>query len=255
MKTTKILWIDLQPSLYCLFKRTTQSLGQHFKVNRWSFEHDLDESCDVDIVHNLLRQTIDNSPTPVHLIGHGISGTIAYLYAQKYPNNVSSVSVLSVDTHSMNQWTSHYQRMRCQLLCSRFHILNHLSSLLVERNSEDIGNIVTKLLARCLDNDFVYGSIIKSQRIENINTANAPILVINGEKDFIVDEQSHDRWKQYLKAGDCYHKISNGRHFFPFTEWSQTSSIIETFIKMVPEHSQSFIPNHYKNLSINKTNS
>ena len=103
MKTGKILWIDLQPSLYCLFKRTAQTLDQHFEVKRWSFEHDLDESCDVDIVHSLLRQTIDNSSSPVHLIGHGISGTIAYLYAQKYPKDISSVSMLSVDTNSTNQ--------------------------------------------------------------------------------------------------------------------------------------------------------
>ena len=255
MKTSKLLWIDLQPSLYCLFKRTAQSLGQHFEVKRWSFEHDLDESCDVDIVHGLLRKTIDNSSGPVHLVCHGISGTIAYLYAQKYPKNISSASVLSVDTHSANQWTSHYQSMRSQLPCSRFHILSHLSSLLVNKNSEQVENILTRLLARCLDNDFVYGSIVKSQTIENLNKANVPILVINGEQDFVIDEQSCDRWKHYLKPGDCYQKITNGRHFFPFTEWSQTSSMIESFIKMVPDQSNDLMPNHYRNLSISKTNS
>ena len=255
MKTGKILWIDLQPSLYCLFKRTAQTLDQHFEVKRWSFEHDLDESCDVDIVHSLLRQTIEDSSTQVHLIGHGISGTIAYLYAQKYPERILSVSVLSVDTHSTNQWTSHYQSMRSQLPCSRYHILSHLSSLLVDSSSEQIGNIVMRLLARCLDNDFVYGSIIKSQKIENINKANVPILVINGEKDFVVDKQSHDRWKNILKPGDCYQQISDGRHFFPFTEWRKTSKMIESFIKMVPDKSQKPVPNYYKNLSISKTNS
>ena len=255
MSTSQLLWIDLQPSLYCLFKRTAQTLGQHFKVKRWSFEHDLDESCDVEVVHSLLRQTIENCSTQVHLVGHGISGTIAYLYAQKYPKNISSVSVLSVDTHSTNQWTSHYQCMRGQLPCSRLHILSHLSSLLVNSNSEQIKKIVTKLWARCLDCDFVYGSIIKSQIIENLNKANVPILVINGKKDFVVDKQSYGRWKQYLKPGDCYQEIDNGRHFFTFTEWSQTSNMIESFIRMVPENSQSVVPEHYKNLSISKANS
>ena len=255
MKTNKILWIDLQPSLYCLFKRTAQNLDHHFEVKRWSFEHDLDESCDVDIVHSLLRQTIESSSTQVHLVGHGISGTIAHLYAQKNPERISSVSMLSVDTHSTNQWTNHYHSMRSQLPCSRFHILSHLSSLLVDRSSEQIRNIVTRLLARCLDNDFVYGSIIKSQKIENINKANVPILVINGEKDFVVDKQSHDRWKNILKPGDCYQQISDGRHFFPFTEWRKTSKMIESFIKMVPDKSQKPVPNYYKNLSISKTNS
>ena len=255
MNTSQILWIDLQPSLYCLFKRTAETLGLHFKVKRWSFEHDLDESCDVEVVHSLLRQTIENCSSPVHLVGHGISGTIAYLYAQKYPKNISSVSVLSVDTQSTNQWTSHYQSMRSQLPCSRFHILSHLSSLLVNKDSEQVENIVTKLLARCLDNDFVYGSIIKSQLMENINKANVPILVINGEKDFVVDKQSYNRWKHYLKAGDCYQNMANGRHFFPFTQWSQTSNMIESFIRMVPDKSHNIIPDNYKNLSITKTDS
>ena len=255
MKTSQILWIDLQPSLYCLFKRTVQTLSQQIKVKRWSFEHDLDESCDVKVVHSLLRQTIENSSTPVHLIGHGISGTIAYLYAQKNPRNILSVSVLSVDTHSTNQWTSHYQSMRSQLPCSRFHILSHLGRLLVDRQTEQVGHIMTRLLAKCLDNDFVYGSILKSQTIRNLNKTEVPILVINGEKDFVVDEQSYGRWKHYLKPGDCYQIIKNGRHFFPFTEWRQTSNMIESFIKMVPDNGREVIPDFCKNLSISKTNS
>ena len=255
MNTSEILWIDLQPSLYCLFKRTAQTLGQNFKVKRWAFEHDLDESCDAEVVHSLLKQTIENYSTPVHLVGHGISGTIAYLYAQKYPENISSVSVLSVDTHSTNQWTSHYQSIRSQLPCSRYHILSHLSRLLVDRQTEQVGQIMTRLLAKCLDNDFVYGSIFKSEKITNLNKAEVPILVINGEKDFVADEQSHDRWRQYLKPGDCYQKVANGRHFFPFTEWSQTAKMIESFVKMVPDQHQNHIPENYKNLSISKTKS
>ena len=255
MNTSQILWVDLQPSIYCLFKRTAQTLGKHFKVKRWSFEHDLDESCDVEVVHSLLKQTIENSSTPVHLIGHGISGTIAYLYAHRYPINISSVSVLSVDTYSTNQWTSHYQSMRSKLPCSRFHILSHLSRLLVDSQTEQMGQIVARLLAKCLDNDFVYGSIVKSQAIVNLNKAEVPILVINGEKDFVIDEQSHNRWRQYLKPGDCYQKIANGRHFFPFTEWSKTAKMIESFVRMVPDRNHDHIPGNYVNLSISKTNS
>ena len=112
-----------------------------------------------------------------------------------------------------------------------------------------------KLLAKCLDNDFVNGSIVKSQAITNIKKAEVPVLVINGEKDFVVDEQSHDRWKNYLKPGDCYQKVADGRHFFPFTQWSQTAKMIESFVRMVPEQHQNQVPNSCKNLSISKTNS
>ena len=255
MKDSTILWIDLQPSLYCLFKRTAESLSEHFEVKRWAFEHDLDESCDVDIVHNLLMQTITNSSSPVHLVGHGVSGTIACLYAYKYPKYISSVSLLSVDIKSTNHWTNHYQSMRSQLRCSRFHILSHIGRLLVDNESEHIQNIIARLLAKCLDNDFVNGSIIKSQAINNLSKINAPILVINGEKDFVIDEQSHERWKHHLKPGDCYQKIINGRHFFPFEKWDETAAMIKSFIKMVPDEKHNLIPDCYKNLSISKNNS
>ena len=245
---SKLFWIDLQPSLYCLFKRTAQNLGQHFEVKRWSFEHDLDESCDVDVVHSLLRQTIENCSSPVHLVGHGISGTVAYLYAQKYPKNISSVSLLSVDVLSTNQWTSHYQSMRSQLQCSRFHILSHLSRLLIDTQADHVANVVTKLLINCLDNDFVSGSIIQNPKIENLGRINVPTLVINGEDDFVVDKNCCQRWQPQLKPGDCYKKIKNGRHFFPFREWSETSKIIESFITMVPEEKENLVTHFYKNL-------
>ena len=255
MKRSKLLWIDLQPSLHCLFKRTILSLGQRFEVKRWSFEHDLDESCDVDVVHSLLRQTIDKSADPVHLVGHGLSGTIAFLYAQKFPKRISSVSLLSVDILSSNQWTSHYQSMRSQLPCSRINILSHLSRLLINVHTDHAQIIIRGLLEKCLDNDFVQGSIIQKPKIDNLSRINMPTLVINGEDDFVVDRSSYQRWCQHLKPGDCYQKMKNGRHFFPFSEWRETSEMIESFITMVPEAKQDLVPNSCENLSISNPNS
>ena len=255
MQDKKILWIDLQPSLYCLFKRSAQNLSQHFEVKRWSFEHDLDESCDVNVVHSLLRQTIENSSVPIHLVGHGLSGTIAYLYVQKYPKNIASASLLSVDVQSTNQWTSHYQCMRSQLSCSRFQILSHLSRLLINTQADHVQNIMTRILAKCLDNDFVNGSIIQNPKIDNLVKVTTPILVMNGESDFVVDCYSYQRWQQHLKPGDCYQKIKDGRHFFPFEKWRETTKMIESFITMVPEHQQNLVPDSYKDLSISNPNS
>ena len=62
---------------------------------------------------------------------------------------------------------------------------------------------MARLLAKCLDNDLVYGSIVNSQPIANLNKAEVPILVINGEKDFVVDEQSDIIWSDCIKTGDC----------------------------------------------------
>ena len=255
MSTREILWVDLQPSLYCLFKRTAQALGQRFMVKRWAFEHDLDESCNIEEIHKYLKQTIGNASSPVHLIGHGISGTITYQYAQKYPKNISSITLLSVDTNSTNQWTNYYQIMRSKLLCSRQYILSHLSSLLIDNQTEQVQNTMTKVLAKCLDNDFVHGSIIKSQSVENLSKIKIPALIINSSNDFVVNEQSHERWMHYLKPGDCYQNIAKGRHFFPFTEWIQTADMIAAFIEMIPHDKQNLISEYYKKMSTSETNS
>ena len=255
MHKNKILWIDIQPSLYCLFKRTAQALSQQYGVKRWSFEHDPDESCDIEIIHGLLKQTVENSPEGVNLVGHGLSGTIAYLYAKKYPKNVCSVSLLSVDVKSCNQWTSHYQTMRNQLPCSRYHILGHLSKLLVETHAEHVQVIISRLLAKCLDNDFVNGSIIKNAEMENLNKINVPILVVNGGQDFVIDHLSQKRWQQNFKPGDCYQTIDSGRHFFPFSHWQQTAKMIESFIDMVPNEDSFLREDTYQNLNVIKHNS
>ena len=75
---------------------------------------------------------------------------------------------------------------------------------------------------------------------------------LSENKDFVIDEQSHERWKHHLKPGDCYQKIINGRHFFPFEKWDETATMIKSFIKMVPDEKHNLIPDCYKNLSISK---
>ena len=115
--------------------------------------------------------------------------------------------------------------------------------------------IISKLLAKCLDNDFVNGSIIQNSRIDDLEKINIPTLVINGSKDFVVDSHSRKRWEQHLKPGDCYREMKNGRHFFPFSEWSDTARMIETFIDMVPGKNSFLAASTYENLTISKPNS
>ena len=235
MSQAKILWVDLQPTLYCLNTRVAQLLSKTFIVQRWSFQHDLDESCSVDTVHHLLNQTLEVCPEPIHLIGHGISGTAICLFAEKYPHLVKSVTLLSVDTLSVNHWSSHYLKMRSQLPCARESILTHLSSLLFPRSSSRVSAVFPCLLAKCLDTEFIQGSIVSQEPIEDVKAPAAPLLVLNGEYDFVVDTSSHDRWSRTLKAGDRYQSIRQGRHFFHFNQPENTAEYISTFIEMIPD--------------------
>ena len=234
MPHDKVLWIDLQPTLHCLNKRVSQLLSRSFAVQRWSFQHDLDESCSIETVHELLKQTLMASSEPMHLIGHGISGTIACLFAEKYPELVKSLTLLSVDTVSANHWSSHYLDMRSQLPASRKAILSHLSSLLFSNQNSRAFEALPCLLAKCLDTEFIQGSIVNHQRIDNLLAPNVPTFVLNGDSDFVVDVNSHDRWSETLKSGDRYVSMKQGRHFFHFDHSQQVAQLITAFIQMVP---------------------
>ena len=234
MAESKILWIDLQPTLHCLNKRVTQLLSVSFVVKRWSFQHDPDESCTVDTVLDLLRTSLEETTDPVHLVGHGISGTVACLFAEKYPTLVKSLTMLSVDTHSANHWSSHYLVMRNQFSYSRKFILNRLSSLLFPHSSVRAKDAYPCLLAKCLDTEFIQGSVVNCPNIKDLNAPSIPTLVINGESDFVVGNNSRGRWSETLKSGDRYLCMEKGCHFFQFNQAQQVARAIISFIQMVP---------------------
>ena len=235
MPQDKVLWIDLQPTLHCLNKRVAQLLSRSFAVQRWSFQHDLDESCSVATVHDLLQETLLGSAEPMHLVGHGISGTIACLFAEKYPYLVKSLTLLSVDTLSSNHWSSHYLDMRSQLPSSRQAILSHLSSLLFSNNNSRAIEVFPCLLAKCLDTEFIQGSIVNQHYISNLNVPKeVPTFVLNGECDFVIDANSRDRWSKTLKSGDRFVCMKKGRHFFQFDQSQHVAQLITAFLQMVP---------------------
>ena len=234
MAESTILWIDLQPTLHCLNKRVAQLLSRSFLVQRWSFQHDLDESCTVDTVHKLLKTSLEEVSEPVHLIGHGISGTVACLFAEKYPRLVKSITMLSVDTLSANHWSSHYLKMRSQQSCSRTAILTYLSSLLFPRSNQRANEIFPYLLAKCLDTEFLQGSIFNQAKIDNLRAPDMPTLVLNGDSDILLDSNCHERWFKTLKSGDRYLRMQKGRHFFQFNQAQQVAHSISSFIQMVP---------------------
>ena len=235
MAQSTIIWIDLQPTLHCLNKRVAQLLSRSFLVRRWSFQHDLDESCTVDTVHELLKSSLGEVSEPVHLVGHGISGTVACLFAEKYPWLVKSLTMLSVDTLSTNHWSSHYLEMRSQQSCSRTAILTHLSSLLFPRSNQRANEAFPCLLAKSLDTEFMQGSIVNQIKINNLKAPDMPTFVLNGGSDFVIDSNCRERWLKTLKSGDRYLCMKKGRHFFQFDQAQQVAKSISSFIQMVPK--------------------
>ena len=247
-----LFWVDLQPSLYCLNSRLAQQLSHSFTVRRWSFCHDPDEACSIDTLHNFLRETLLAEDQPSHLIGHGISGTVACLFAHRYPELVQSLTLLAVDTKIANHWSSHYFQMRRQLPCSRSNVLAHLSSLLISSQHLRAKELFPRLLEKCLDQDFVDGSLLKHQRMTgSLQVPSMPLLVLNAANDIVVDSGSHARWARLLKPGDRYVEIVQGRHFFPVDKFMSAADSIAKFITFVPEQSRNLDmhSNNYSSLT------
>ena len=252
MAPPTLFWVDLQPSLYCLNSRLAQQLSHSFTVRRWSFCHDPDEACSIDTLHNFLRETLLAEDQPSHLIGHGISGTVACLFAHRYPELVQSLTLLAVDTKIANHWSSHYFQMRRQLPCSRSNVLAHLSSLLISSQHLRAKELFPRLLEKCLDQDFVDGSLLNHQRMTgSLQVPSMPLLVLNAANDIVVDSGSHARWARLLKPGDRYVEVVQGRHFFPVDKFMSAADSIAKFIAFVPEQSQNFdmYSNNYSSLT------
>ena len=236
MNPPTLYWVDLQPSLYCLNSRLAQRLSRSFSVRRWSFCHDPDEFCSIETLHSLLKETLMDEDQPVHLIGHGISGTVACLFSHRYPELVQSLTLLSVDTKIANQWSSHYFQMRRQLPCVRSKILSHLSSLLFSCQHSRARELFPQLLERCLDQDFIDGSLLDGQRLSgSLRAPSMPMLVMNAAHDIVVDAGSHARWARVLKPGDRYVEVKRGRHFFPADQFALAADSITNFISFVPD--------------------
>ncbi|MEC8214977.1 MAG: alpha/beta hydrolase [Cyanobacteriota bacterium] len=234
MLAPEILWLDLQPSLYCFNCRLSRLLTERRTVRRWSFQHDPDEACTISLVHDLLRQTIVNSGQYPHLVAHGFSGIVASLFASQHPELIQSLTLLSVDTTTANQWTSHYHAMRNQLPCSRSRLLEHLTSLLFESEEPRTYSALAKIMAKCLDTNFVTSSLVTHELNRSLTISSIPTLVINGENDFVVDRHAQERLTSKLKPGDRYLSVPNSRHFFHFHHPETVVQGIDAFLDMVP---------------------
>ena len=242
---SSIFWIDLQPSAFCFNKKLACILSHSRHVRRWSFQHDLDEICTLSTIFNFLKETLDQSDSPPHVLAHGLSGTVAALFAQQFPRLFRSLTLISVDPISTNQWTSHYLEMRRQLPCARSSLLSHIIPLLFDKTSNDAHLVFPGFFEKCLDSDFIPGSIASHMWLPNLSSIDIPLSIINGAQDFIIDQNSALRWEPYLKNGDRFYSLPGGHHFSHFSRPKLYATLINSFLDMIPESLFSAFPSQF----------
>ena len=230
-----VLWLSVSPYLKCFDRQLLAQLAISVPVRRWEYCQTADEPCCVDEVVAALREHISERANlersagranfQVHLLGHGVSGVVALLYARRYPAQVASLTLLSVDAMPAINWQAHYSAMRHLLPCRRERVLAQMAKLLFGEQSATFSAALVQLLAKDLDSSFTLHSLAGHANIP-AGGVEVPLLVCQGQIDLVLGTRQQSSWKPYLKPGDRHWLCPDSRHFFHFHHAAATAKVI-----------------------------
>lgn len=247
MSTFDALWLCANPRLKRFDWSLCQQLKQYTNVKFWSYYQTADEPCSIQTALALLDKDIQCQSKPIHLLGHGLSGTLGLLYARYHPQAVKSLTLLSVGANPSVGWHAHYYKMRELLPCSREAILFQMVTMLFGAVQTNRAMGLASLLATILDTELAPHSLAHRNELAP-GGVEPPLLVCHGEHDAVVDPQAHALWQPWLKAGDRLWSCPQGRHFFHYDHPSRTSQIILEFWQQVTSMPSAFLPSDNEQL-------
>ena len=209
------LFLSVNPKLRRFDRRLCKQLNVGTDVRYWCYDQAQDEPCCIETVLGLFHKHIQQHSQPVHLLGHGLSGGLALIYARMHPYSVKSLTLLSVGVNPSVDWHAHYYAMRKILPCGRDVILAQMVRMLFGPQSMNQVIYLVKLLAKVLDTELTLHSLSHYHRFSP-GGINPPLLVCNGAWDAVVDQNSHRGWQQWLKTEDQLWTCPEGRYFFHY---------------------------------------
>lgn len=228
------LWLCVNPHLKSFDQRLYGQLNLQVDVQGWQYEQSADGPCCIETALALLHQQVQQYLSPVHLVGHGLSGALGLLYTRLYPRNVRSLTLLSVGCNPAVNWHAHYYALRKFLPCSREAILVQMANMLWGVQGIVKATSLANLLRQVLDTELAPHSLADHSGFAP-GGVEPPLLVCHGDYDVIVDPNAHRQWRQWLKPSDRLWSCPQGRHFFHYDHpkccsqiildfWQQTSS-------------------------------
>ncbi len=230
-----LLWVSASPNLKYFDLPLLQALSQSHAVARWEYQQTCDEASSLGEAVNLLVDYIKQCDRPMHLAGHGLSGVIAMLAADRVPEWIKTLSLFGVAPQPSLTWQAHYYLQRLTIPCSQNRVLAQLCRSLFGSTPHSIPTLV-KLLARDLSTSPSPHSLFHIAKIEPVQPK-VPLLVCNGASDFVISPEVARLWQGLTKPGDRIVNIPEGNHFFHyhFSEqiaqemtqfWSRQSSLL-----------------------------
>ena len=228
-----VLWLSMSPYLKCFDQRLLSQLVKNATVRRWEYQQSVDEPCclrsALDALHEYvsdrtsieadLEKSFGHPASKIHLAGHGVSGIIALLYAQQYPEHVASLTLLSVAAKPAINWQAHYYALRQLLPCSREMVLAQMTRLLLGHQPIRFTRALSQLLAKDLDSNITLHSLAHHTQISP-GQVSVPVLVCNGAIDAVIGSQDAEDWhdwqpKETSNSFQRWH-CPEGNHFFHF---------------------------------------
>lgn len=210
----QFLWISTSPSLQCFHRRILGVLDQEFPLKYWEYSQTPDEPGSLEIALNLLHAFIETSDRPLHIIGHGLGGTLALNYARRYPSRVASVVLISVAAQPAITWQTYYYQQLAMISCRRDVILQLVAGWI---SGISCPRYVQHLAER-LDRDLLEApsatSLIKREAPLCQGGIPQPLLVCGAVDDPVVMGGIFSEWLHYLKHGDQFWHLPAGGHFF-----------------------------------------
>jgi pimeloyl-ACP methyl ester carboxylesterase len=225
---TKFLWISASPSLKYFHRRLLHQLSKVVELEFWEYYQTLDEGSSIDSAIDLLHQYLAKSDRPVHLIGHGIGGVIAFGYARKYPVNVSSLTLLSVAVQPGINWHSYYYTQLRSLPFSRECILRSVASnLFPDTCTSHLRDLVDRLerdLVEAPSNHSLFRFDILAE-----GGVKMPLMICGCQNDPVISSPALYGWTSHFKSGDKIWRSSTGGHFFHHFHAELVSDRIQHF--------------------------
>lgn len=231
-ETPDALWLAVNPQLKRFDQRLLRRLNSQVDMCCWDYTQTADEPCCLPTAVTLLHDYMQQQSKPLHLIGHSLSGVVGLLYARQYPEQVKSLTLLSVGAKPADGWHAHYYSLRQLLHCKRTMVLEQMVRLLLGPQSPAKTIGMAKRLAQVLDTELAPHILGRHQGMPEGGIV-PPLFICQGDQDVILDAHTQVLWQQWFKSGDRFWLCPEGRHFFHYEYPQYCSQVVLEFWQQV----------------------
>lgn len=210
-----VVWLTASPSLKYFDRPLLKYLSRHLNIAQWEYIQSLDESSCINRAADLLNSYLQHRDSPIHLIGHGISGVVALTFARRYPSLVQSLTLLAVSAKPAMTWHSNYYMQRQILPLSREQVLAQSAQSLFGKHPPCPMKKLVNALDRDLKESPHLDSLFKPVKLPQ-GGVSMPLMVCGSQTDSVVHPPALQEWKNWLKPEDKLWECPDGYHFFHY---------------------------------------